>query len=66
VYFAELESALASDAPTVDSGAVEQEWRALFDWAWVDFHRFLLGWAPSYADGDDYSEELVRAVLTRG
>jgi hypothetical protein len=49
----------------VDAAALEQEWRELFEWAWVDFYRFLLGWAPSYAQGDDYSERLLEAVLAR-
>jgi hypothetical protein len=42
---------------------LEREWRALFPYAWVDFYRFLLGWAPGYADNDGYSERLTRDVI---
>lgn len=60
IYFAELRSALPD---AVDGAELEHEWRALFPFAWVDFFRFLLGWAPSYAVGDRYSEALTREVL---
>ena len=61
-YFRELSSALAGSA-TVDVAALEREWRALFPLAWVDFYRFLLGWAPGQFDRDPYSERLTREVL---
>lgn len=60
VYFEALRARLPGD---VDGAALEAEWRELFAWAWVDFFRFLLGWAPSYAEGDEYSEALTRQVL---
>jgi aminoglycoside phosphotransferase (APT) family kinase protein len=62
-YFRELRGALASLAPSVDAGALEREWRELFPLAWVDFYRFLLGWAPGQFDDDPYSERLTREVL---
>ena len=66
LYFAALRSALAVDSPGTDAGAVEREWRELFAWAWLDFYRFLLGWAPLEAARDEYSEALLHALLARG
>jgi len=68
VYFTALRAALAAtgserSARPPDAGQLEREWRELFALAWVDFYRFLLGWAPSYADGDRYSWQLARDVL---
>ena len=64
-YFRELRSALAACGSTAEPELVEQEWRALFDLAWVDFYRFLLGWAPGSFDEDPFSEQLTRQVLSR-
>ena len=62
-YFAALRAELALHAPHVDGAALEHEWRELFPWAWADFHRFLLGWAPGYAAAETYGERLSREVL---
>lgn len=64
-YFRELASALAASpaSANVDVAALEREWRALFPLAWVDFYRFLLGWAPGQFDREPYSEKLTREVL---
>ncbi len=64
-YFRELREALATLAPQADAAAVEREWRELFPLAWVDFYRFLLGWAPGQFDDDPYSEPLTREVLAQ-
>jgi hypothetical protein len=66
-YFRELGSAVRADAAgaSVDMAALEHEWRELFPVAWVDFYRFLLGWAPGQYDRDPYSERLTREVLVR-
>jgi aminoglycoside phosphotransferase (APT) family kinase protein len=66
-YFRELRSALDASVATleVDADDLEQEWRRLFPLAWVDFYRFLLGWAPGQYERDGYSEELTSAVLSR-
>jgi Phosphotransferase enzyme family len=60
-YFEELARVLNA----ADAEQVEQEWRALFPLAWVDFYRFFLGWAPGEASRDAYSERLTREVLAR-
>ncbi len=67
VYFSALRGELGrGQAANLDPSALEAEWRELFPWAWVDFQRFLLGWAPSYAQNasnDRYSEQLTADVL---
>jgi hypothetical protein len=64
-YFGELEAALSVLAVEVDAAALEREWRELFPLAWVDFYRFLLGWAPGQFDRDPYSDALTAQVLAR-
>jgi hypothetical protein len=62
-YFRELRGALALLQPGRDAAELEREWRELFSFAWADFYRFLLGWAPGQFDGDPYSERVTRQVL---
>jgi aminoglycoside phosphotransferase (APT) family kinase protein len=64
-YFRALVSTVRANSASsaVDVAALECEWRALFPLAWVDFYRFLLGWAPDQVDHDPYSERLTREVL---
>lgn len=57
-YFAALRRAAPPNADDV-----EAEWRALYPLARVDFHRFLLGWAPGSYDDDEYASRLTREVL---
>jgi hypothetical protein len=65
VYFQALRSALESQGRLLSSerDTLEREWRALFSWAWADFHRFLLGWAPEYAASDTYGKAQLELVL---
>jgi Phosphotransferase enzyme family len=60
-YFVELGRALSSSG--IDRAALEQEWRALFPFAWADFQRFMLGWAPGQGDLDPYGNQQVERVL---
>jgi hypothetical protein len=62
-YFIALRAALAPRSVAVELDALEQEWRELFPLAWVDFYRFLLGWAPGQYDPDPFSDGLVARVL---
>lgn len=62
-YFALLRTALAPKLAPADVAALEREWRELFPVAWVDFYRFLQGWAPGSYDPDPFSDALVRQVL---
>ena len=65
VYFQALRTSLATQGKLLsrEIDALEGEWRALFAWAWADFHRFLLGWAPSYAMSDTYGKTQLEIVL---
>lgn len=65
LYFRDLRDALRARPHTeaIDPSALEAEWRALFPLAWVDFYRFLLGWAPGAYDHDHFSQRLTRGVL---
>ena len=65
LYFRALGSALVAQSHPLagEADTLEREWRALFPWAWVDFYRFLLGWAPAYAAGDTYSQRQLELVL---
>jgi hypothetical protein len=62
-YFASLKAALAPKLASNDLAALEREWRDLFPVAWVDFYRFLQGWAPGRYDPEPFSEALVAQVL---
>jgi hypothetical protein len=62
-YFGALRAALAPRCALVELDALEHEWRELFPLAWVDFYRFLLGWAPGRCDPDPFSDALVAQVL---
>lgn len=64
-YFAALRAALGSKLEPDELAALEREWRELFPVAWVDFYRFLQGWAPGRYDPDPFSDALVRQVLGR-
>jgi hypothetical protein len=64
-YFATLKAALQSTLAESEIGALEHEWRELFPLAWVDFYRFLLGWAPGQYDPDPFSDALLARVLDR-
>ncbi len=57
-YFRELRSALPREGAELES-----EWRELFPFAWADFQRFLLGWAPGQFDHDDYANAQVEQAL---
>lgn len=64
VYFRELERALAAGGAAGDFAPLEREWRDLFPLAWLDYYRFLLGWAPG-PGRDPYAELLVSQNLAR-
>lgn len=63
-YFGLLGEALEKKQPKLDRDALETEWRALFPFAWTDFHRFLKGWSPGHWKINSYSERIARKVVT--
>ena len=63
-YFSHLRAAL-SDNKNIDKDVLESEWRAMYPWAWTDFHRFLKGWSPGHWKINSYSEKLERLVLSQ-
>lgn len=60
LYFDALRGALASKLAPTEIDDVEREWRALFPLAWLDFYRFLAGWAGGAYAHDPYGENLLR------
>jgi len=59
---AESGGATAPDADAPNADAIEAEWRSLYDMAWADFHRFLVGWAPGWRAQANEAEMTRRAV----
>ncbi|BCE00537.1 hypothetical protein TYM08_P0600 [Marinicellulosiphila megalodicopiae] len=63
VYFEELSQAMTQQQSSINFNEVEQLWRPLFEFAWVDFHRFLKGWSPGHWKINDFSEQLSKKVI---
>jgi len=61
-YFSRLRTELELRQLGCEAVAVEQEWRALYPYAWADFQRFLEGWARGQYDGDPYAAEQVERI----
>lgn len=64
-YFSRLIQCVSEKRPGTDVAQLEAEWRALYDVAWADFHRFLKGWSPGHWKINSYSEQLTRRVIER-
>ena len=60
-YFARLGSQLRQRG--VDASAVVAEWRDLYPIAWLDFQRFLAGWAPHHPLRDEATERRISHLL---
>lgn len=61
-YFDELGRNASEQLAPADRRALEVEWRALYAYAWADWERFLLGWAPSERR-DAYAASHTERVL---
>ena len=64
-YFQQLRGALLNREPHFPVDALELDWRALYPFAWTDFHRFIKGWSPDHWKINSYSERLSREVITQ-
>ena len=64
-YFETFSAALRPSCEQQRIQLIEQRWRELYAFAWADFQRFLLGWAPDHAKLNDYSAEQTLRALER-
>lgn len=62
-YFTELKKAVSFKNISIDSEALEKDWRDLYPIAWADFHRFIKGWHPGHWKINSYSERVSRKVV---
>ncbi len=62
-YFKELKVSISNANTSIEFDQLEKEWRALYAFAWADFHRFLLGWMPSHQKLTAYSQKQVEITL---
>jgi hypothetical protein len=62
-YFSELKVAVEQSNKNIHFQELEKEWRYLYDWAWTDFYRFLLGWMPTHYKIHGYTKSLADKVL---
>ncbi|RBP78002.1 DUF1679 domain-containing protein [Marinomonas rhizomae] len=63
-YYAELARCLVAQGESADlASEVCMEWRSLFDMAWADFHRFILGWSPTHAKNTAFSQMVSARAL---
>ncbi len=61
-YFAQFRNSLATQHQGVSPDDVENEWRALYPFAWADFTRFMMGWCSSHTKLNRYSRRIVEQV----
>ncbi len=61
-YFSELRQALLAQK-TTDAEAVEKQWRYLLPFAWADFQRFIIGWMPTHAKNNGFSQAMSDKAL---
>ncbi len=62
-YFDQLRAALHTRDASLDTDAIEVEWRSLHPIAWADYHRFLDGWAPGRYPPKGYANQMVQLAL---
>lgn len=62
-YFEQLNYALNLYQPRISFAEIESSWRALFNFAWADFYRFIQGWSPGHPKANVYSQAVTLQVL---
>ncbi|MBJ7539783.1 phosphotransferase [Marinomonas transparens] len=65
-YFAELGRALMAEGESQSfAQEVIEEWQGLFVIAWADFHRFIMGWAPTHKKNTPLSNRITEQALAQ-
>ncbi len=64
-YLTSLKSALQHYQKQVAFEELEREYRYLYQFAWADFYRFLLGWNPSSWKINSFIEEMSDIAIER-
>lgn len=62
-YFKHLTNALSKKLSNTQLQALESTWRTLIPFAWADFERFLMGWAPDHYKRSEYSHSQTNIAL---
>ncbi|GIU38318.1 phosphotransferase [Shewanella schlegeliana] len=62
-YFIDLTHALGLYQPTIDPILVVKEWQNMVNFAWADFERFLVGWAPNHKKRNQFSQRITSKAL---
>lgn len=63
-YFCQLEITLDRIGNKLNFSKLKDEWDGLYVFAWTDFTRFLMGWMPTHKKLNDYSEKMMKRVLS--
>lgn len=65
-YFAELGQAIVARGESQNlATAVIEEWQSLFNIAWADFQRFILGWSPNHIKNTALSQSITKQGLAQ-
>lgn len=62
-YFSLLMDAIRRRRPELPADEIVADWRRLYRYAWADFVRFLVGWAPEHYKIHGYSRKMTDIVL---
>lgn len=62
-YFEKFSLAIKKWQPEINASEVITAWRALYPFAWADFHRFLDGWSPGHWKIGQYCEKQSNIAL---
>lgn len=63
-YFEQLSKVLLENTE-INPIDVEQEWAPLFDIAWADFQRFILGWSATHKKNNGFSQCITEQALLK-
>ena len=62
-YFSVLDRALFDKFNADQRYQLSKQWRSLYNFAWADFQRFLMGWSPQHWKLNPYVDEKTNAAL---